>query len=154
MGEHSTEFVNTGQFLYRPDTRNEGMLTYSYSQSTYNGNTSSAYDLTQKYSLKFFSKNGVIRDLAAVSEEFSYKNQSSTAMYTFTLSGRYNPTAKISLYASVRSQVEPGIATLIYNAGASANFKLLSTSVDYISAKRDIDHRTEQRIATSIRRSF
>jgi hypothetical protein len=153
-GDSAKEFVNTGLFQYRPDTRNEGVLRYTYTRSSSKYNTASAYELSQRYSLKFFSKSGVARNLAAVTEEFTYKNQSSESSYALSLSGRYYPTSKTALYASVRASSGSGMLTLIYGAGASADFKLLSTSVDYTSAKRDIDHRTEQKIATSIKRTF
>jgi hypothetical protein len=160
LNSHGWEFTNAGTAMYKPDRYNDGLLRYTYTKSEYNLTSYSKIDLLQRYSYNFFTRTGVIRNLASISQEIGYVSSEGSAMQKSSskylqLNGRYLPTEKLSLYGSVRyEKASPGTVATYYTAGLNADFKLLSTSVEYALAKRDSDNRVEKRLAATVRRSF
>jgi len=154
------EFTNTGDFQYRPDRYKDATLRYIYTKNEYNSIGSSRMELIEKYDYNFFARAGVLRKLATLSQELGYTSEGGTAFATrsshyLLVSGRYSPTERLSLYGAVKyANSNPGSVAIYYNAGLNADFKLLSTSLDYALAKRDSDNRIEKRFSASVRRTF
>lgn len=153
-------FTNTGDFQYRPDRYNDLTLKYSYKKTNENSfmNTSE-WSFIQKYNYSFFTRTGILRNYATLGQELGYTGTDtygSNASYKYLrFSGRYSPTDKISLFGSAKyEKANTGSTVLYYTAGLNADFKLLTTSIDYTLAKRDSDKRTERRLAATVKRSF
>lgn len=154
-----SEMRNYIEAVYRPDRYSDSLLrtTHNYSSS---GNTvANTLEVLQRYSYNFYTRTGVNRNLATIGEEFKFTGQETnghrlTAKYLM-LSGRYSPTEKISLYGSAKYESsDPNITVFFYNAGINADFKLLTTSIDYSYAKRDSDNRVEKKLAATVKRVF
>ncbi len=149
---------NRGVLEYRPNRYHEGLLQYTLEQRDENKVQNTQVDLIQRYRRNFFTSSGSIRTYAALSEEFSYQTRTNgsdsvDAMYLL-LSGTYSPTSRISLYGSAKFLRNPGSFSMIYNAGLTADFKLMSANLDYTLGKRDSDNRLEKKFAASVRRTF
>lgn len=146
------------EMQYKPDRYQESLVRIKIDkQNTENANTTNS-ELLQRYARNFFNRTGVINNFANLTQEFSFKRLSGNGINYDTkyllLSGRYSPVSRLSLYGSVKYQSNPGVVAMHYNAGLQADFKLLTTSLDYTLAKRDSDNRTEKKISANVRRSF
>lgn len=158
--------VNTGLWnssvytQYRPDRYNDGLLRLTYQKETGLYSTGTKMELLQRYSYNFFALNGVVRNFATLTEEYAITksdNQfASTDVQHLMLSGRYSPTERYSLFGSAKYEKAtfPDSVTMYYNAGVTTDFRLLSTSIEYTLAKRDVDNRIEKKLAASVRRTF
>ncbi len=146
-----------GQLDYRPDRYHDSHLSYKYmnvNSSQIDVNNSSA-ELIQRYSYNFFTRTGVLRNYASISETLSLtKSNNLPASKFLMITGRYSPIGRLSLNGSLKIQDDAGNLTMIFSTGILAEFKLLSTSIDYAYARRDVDNKLEKRIAASVRRSF
>lgn len=150
---------NTAEVQYRPDRYNDGLLRLTNESSRVNKMDSNRTELLQRYVYNFFSSGGVVRRLAALTEECSYVsagyNGTKLSTQYLMLHGRYNPTERVSLYGSTKYEnSSTGSVVMYYTAGMSAEFKLLSTSLDYTYAKRDSDNRLEKKLAATVKRTF
>jgi len=164
-GAFINSFTNSGSVSYMPDRYNDASLRYSYYDRSDETGNATELELLQRYNHYFYTKAGVLRNIATISEEYSrtYSSQSGSAMTPgrssldsqyLLLSGRYSPTSRLSLYGSVKYQEERRAITMVYNAGLSADFKLLTTTVDYTMGTRDSDKRVEKKLAANVKRSF
>lgn len=156
-------FSNQLEVQYMPDIYNEAIVRFKQQYDRiYSYNSNNTYELLQKYSYKFFTRDGLVRNFATLSQEYSFKSAGLSGLDAsgvkteyLAISGRYSPTARLSLSGSVRyEKADPGLKTLYYGAGLNADFKLLTTSVDYIYAKRDADNRVEKKLGASVSRTF
>lgn len=148
---------------YLPNINNEASIKFVQQYDRiYAYNSSNTYEVLQKYSYKLFTRDGVVRNFATLSQEYSYKSAGLTGLNAagvttqyLSLTGRYSPTSKLTLYGSVKyEKADPGLRTLFYGTGLNADFKLLATSLDYSYAKRENDNRVEKKLAATVRRSF
>lgn len=160
-------FSHSGDVQYKPDRYNDGLLRYTYEKQNdevvaignYPANTREKMELLERYSYEFYSRTGVIRKLATLTQEFTitgdqYLNNRRYT-YDFTIGGRYSPTERLSLYGSVKYEnTDTGQETFFYNGGLAADFKLLSASCEYAYAKRPSDNRVEKRLSAAVRRVF
>lgn len=159
--------VNSGEVQYRPDRYSDTMLRYTYSkqsntiytQQNSTVNSKQRFDLLERYNYNFFSRAGVVRKLATLSQEFSINGyeQLGKKRYTYSalFSGSYSPTARLSLHGSARYENnDEGRESFYYSAGLGADFKLLSTSLEYANARRPSDDRIEERLTAAVRRVF
>lgn len=162
-GVKKDAFSNQLEAQYLPDIYNEATLRFIQEyDKIYASSAADTYEILQKYSYKMFTRDGVSRNYATITQEYSYKsggllgqNASGLTTQYLALSGRYSPTAKLSLTGSMKyEKVDPGMTTLYYSAGINADFKLLVTSLDYTYAKRDFDSRIEKKLAASVKRTF
>lgn len=155
----SDKLTNRAVVSYRPDRNHDASLTYTHRYEHSAMSDFNDIEFKQKYSYNFFTRDGVARNIATFSQEYSFLQSkvyagNRTTQYLM-LSGRYSPTSRLSLYGGLRSQWdETSRMTLFYNGGLTADFKLLSTSLDYTYAKRDGDNRIEKRLAASVKRTF
>lgn len=158
-------FSNSGSVEYRPNRYNDASLRYSYRDQRDELGDATTIDVFQRYNHYFYAKTGVLRNIATITEEYSrtYSSQSGNKVNPgrasldsqyLLLSGRYSPTSRLSLYGSAKYQLDSSTTTMVYSAGLSADFKLLTTNVDYTMATRDSDKRVEKRLSASVRRSF
>lgn len=160
------QLTSEGNLQYRPDRYTDATLSYNYSLNEYNSDNSSQWQIKEKYSYNFFTRAGVIRNIATVSQEAVFEQNYAYSSYDdrnsgeysrryLLLSGRYSPLDKLSLYGSVRyGRDDPGSIVIYYNTGINGDFKLLSTSLDYSYAKRDSDNRIEKKLSATVRRTF
>ena len=146
---------------YKPDRYNDGLLQLTQDWEKDYNRDNTKLELLQRYSYKFYSTKGLMRNIATLTEEYSftrteYEAIASGDVHYLKLSGRYSPTDRYSLYGSAKYEKAdpPGSITMYYSAGMSADFRLLSASVDYTLAKRDIDNRIEKKLAASVKRTF
>lgn len=155
----TSSWKNSAEIQYRPDRYHDGLLRLTHNKETGVNIDNATLEALQRYSYNMFTRSGVLRNLATVSQEYYYasiqgfggKSNSQYLMF----SGRYSPTDRLSLYGYVKSQyTSPGTLTMYYNAGMNADFKLLSTSLDYTYAKRESDSRIEKKLAATVRRTF
>jgi hypothetical protein len=168
LDEPARIWKTSAQVQYRPDRYSDGVLRGTYEHDASLPAAATKVEINQRYSYKFFSRKGVVRNVATLSEEYSFIRQPVGSGYPvgssypaggdvqyLLLSGRYSPTDRYSLYGSVRYEaVGPNSVTMYYNTGMTADYRLLSTSIDYTLAKRDIDNRIEKKLAASVRRYF
>lgn len=159
------QFSNTGVAEYRPDRYNDASLRYGYLSVRDENGDYTRLELTQRYNRYFYARTGVLRHIATLTEEYTrtYYSQSgylgspgerSVDSQSLLLSGRYSPTSRLSLYGSFKYQKDPNAITYIYTGGLSADFKLLTTNLDYSYGTRDSDKMVEKRLAASVKRSF
>lgn len=166
-GNRTREFIHTGNVSYRPDRHNDASVAYGYTAREYGSVIYSYLEIIERYSYNFFTRTGEARNLATMTQEIGYQSNENgigridqsrdtkTSKRWLLFSGRYSPLAKLSLYGSIRYEKEdPGSVAMFYGAGMNADFKLLSTSLDYIYAKRDSDNRVEKKLSAAVRRSF
>lgn len=153
-----TRFIHSGDFQYRPDRYSDSSLRYSYEKNMDNMTDTAKYELVQKYSYKFFNRTGLNRNIATISQEFSNIREEGYGYKTDTrylmLTGRYSPNDKIALMGSAKYVNENGSSVMYYTAALNADFKLLSSSLDYSYARRDSDKRIEKRVAATVKRVF
>lgn len=152
-------YKNIAEVQYRPDRYNDGLFRFTDERGLAVDGKNSRQDIMQRYTYNFFTRTGVIRKIATFSEEYQYTRSSNYGAngtnYYLMLTGRYNPTERLSLYGSTRYENgSPGSAVMCYSAGINADFRLLSTSLDYSMAKRDSDNRLERKLAATVRRTF
>jgi hypothetical protein len=160
IGVNREYWNSRAQTQYRPDRNNDALLRFTHEteKDAYTANT--RVELVQRYSYKFFSRKGEIRNIATLIEEYSFSrsNDSVTSGHSqyLMISGRYSPTDRYSLYGSAKYQKSgpPDSVTMYYNTGLSTDFRLLSASIDYTLAKKDVDNRIEKKLSASVRRSF
>lgn len=150
---------NSAEIQYRPDRYNDGLVRLSHQREQDVNIDTERLELLQRYTYNFYSRTGVIRNFANVAQEYSYISSSNHGLIGSTqylmLSGRYSPTERLSLYGSARYEKgSAGEVVICYSSGISADFKLLSTSLDYTVAQRDTDNRLEKKLAASVRRTF
>jgi len=152
---------STAQTQYRPDKYNDALLRFIHESDKSAHFETSKKELLQRYKYNFFSKTGEMRNVATLTEEYSFAKSDSSSLVAdnrqyLMLSGRYSPTDRYSLYGSAKYEesIPSGAMTMYYTAGLSAEFKLLSASVDYTHAKRDVDNRVEKKLAAAVKRSF
>jgi len=152
---------STAQTQYRPDKYIDALLRFLHESEKSSSIEITKIQLLQRYKYSFFSRTGEMRNVASLTEEYSFSKSDSSSLTSdnvqyLMLSGRYSPTDRYSLYGSARYEesIPSGAMTLFYSAGVSADFKLLSTSIDYTHAKRDVDNRIEKKLAASVKRSF
>jgi len=157
-GAFTDAFDNSGSIEYKPDRYNNTSLRYSYYDRSDQFDSSKQVEVKQKYERLFYSRTGVMRHIASLSQEYSRNysthRESSIDSQYLLLSGRYSPTSRLTLYGSTKFQKEPGAFVMFYNAGLNADFKLLATSLDYTVATRDSDKRTEKKLFATMTRSF
>jgi len=154
------QWINNAEVQYRPNRYHDGLFRLTHENDQDLNQDQTTVEVLQRYIYNMFTRTGVVRNIASLSQEYDYKSyknfgiKSSSQYLMFT--GRYNPTDRLSLYGSVRYETsDPGGATtMFYNAGMSADFKLLSATLDYAYARRDTDNRIEKRLSTSLRRTF
>lgn len=154
-----SEVRNYVEALYRPDRYSDSMLRTTHNYTSSGSTVTNSLEVIQRYNYKFFTRTGVSRNLATIGEEFKFTgldtNGHRLTAKSLMLSGRYSPTEKISLYGSAKYETsDPNITVLFYNAGIGADFKLLTTSIDYSYAKRDSDNRIEKKLAATVKRVF
>jgi hypothetical protein len=159
QSDELTRLNSSVQVQYLPNKYHATTLQSSYDRNTSNSITASEFILKQNYTHNIFSRTGTMRNIATLSEELSFTRNAVDSMTiidskSLLLSGRYSPTERVSLYGSVRYTKDLKALTLYYNGGVAVDFKLLSTSLDYYLAKRDIDNRIEKKLSAAVRRSF
>jgi len=157
-GAFSDTFDSSGSAEYRPDRYNSASLRYIYYDINDQAGNSKQVEVKQKYDRLFYSRTGVMRTIATLSQEYSRiyttNRENSVDSQYLLLSGRYSPTSRLTLYGSTRFQKEPGAFVMFYNAGLNVDFKLLATSLDYTVATRDSDKRTEKKLFATMTRNF
>jgi len=154
-----SRWINNAEIQYRPDRYNDGLFRLNHEKEEDVNLDRSRLGILQRYSFNLFTRVGLLRNLATFTEEYSYTSDEnfgskSSAQYLM-FSGRYNPTERLSLYGSVKYETaSPGSVTMYYSGGMSADFKLLTTTLDYTYARRDSDNRQEKRLSAYVRRDF
>src|SRR6185369_16090588 len=153
---------SSAQILYRPGRSNDAVLRLSHERTTGLYRNVKKLELLQRYTYNLFSRKGQVRNIATLTEEYSFiksenESMSLSDVQYLMLSGRYSPVDRYTLYGSARyekANSPASMTTMYYTAGMTADFRLLSTSIDYTLAKRDLDNRVEKKIAASVRRTF
>jgi len=159
-------WVNSAEASYRPDRYSNGLLRFRQEYVHDLREDTNQLNVLQQYNYNFFTRTGISRNIATITEEYSYISADSyglqpntdggysTSQYLMLL-GRYNPTDRLSLYGSAKYEYSPGYATtMYYAAGMSANFRLFNASLDYAYARRDSDSRVEKKLTTQVSRVF
>lgn len=157
VGPASISWLTTAEVHYRPDRYNDGLLRIRNDINKVSNVDSNVLEILQQYNYNFYTKSGNIRKFLILSEEFVLSGNQllDGAKKSLLLSARYSPTERLTLYGS--GKIEKGVysdTTLSYSTGLNADFKLVSTNLDYTYARRDIDKRIEKRLAASVRRAF
>jgi hypothetical protein len=156
----ATDWRSTAETQYRPDRYNDALLRFLHESQKDYSQDNTKLELLQRYSYKFFTRTGLIRNIATLTEEYSFTKAagsfSAGNVQYLLIAGTYSPTDRYSLHGSAKyEKANPaGSLTMYYNAGMTADFRLLSTSIDYTLAKRDLDNRIEKRLLASVKRSF
>lgn len=158
QSDTNTTTYSSGQLQYRPNRYHDTTVrAYLDRNSNDNGSTTNI-SLVQNYAHNIYSRTGTMRNIATLSEEFSFTRSSVNSLSTdskyLLLAGRYSPTERISLYGSLKYQDDPASVSMFYSVGAAMDFKLLTTTLDYYLAKRDSDNRIERKWSASVKRTF
>jgi hypothetical protein len=150
---------SNAEVQYRPDRYNDGLLRARHEREHDVNLDTGKLEVLQRYDYNFFTRSGVMRNIAKVSEEYNYTGTTNGSVRVYSqsimLSGRYSPTERLSLYGSAKYETgSSGVNVIYYSAGLSADFRLLATSLNYAYAKRDTDNRIEKRLYASVSRTF
>jgi len=180
--ESEYSWASTGAVGYRPDRYTDGLFqfTQSIQRNTLN-NTSDVNrtEVLQRYSYNFFTRSGVQRNYATLSEEYVYASADAYGAYSddyrlnssfynlsnnataqkssnqyLKISGRYSPVERIALYGSAKYNKDSLGKTMYYTAGLSAYYNLFNGSLEYVYARRDSDKRQEKRFTAALNRTF
>jgi len=180
----SYDWVSSLDIQYRPDRYSDGLfkLSHDIEKNDAQATNTNRTEILQRYNYNFFTRAGVLRNIATISEEYYYASadsygsnsdnyrlnsnyynlisntdvnqlQKNSSQY-LKFSGRYNPTERLSLYGSVKYDKSYTGVTMYYNAGLSAQYNMLNGSIDYTFARRDSDKREERRLTTNLSRTF
>lgn len=131
------------------------------------GSTVRSTSVEQRLNYNYFTRSGVSRKLLEFSEtlliadgsESLNTNIDKSYAKSLFLGLRYFPIQQLSLAGSVgysffdRNPFSNNY-TLVYNASATANFRLLQASLDYSHGIRKVDGARENRVIGNIRKSF
>ena len=153
------QWLTSAEVLYRPNRYHDGLFRLAHEKEYYANNDKTRVELLQRYTYNLFTRTGLLRNIATLTEEYGYNSDESYGIKGSTqylmFAGRYNPTERLTLYGSVKYETsDPGSVVMFYNAGMSADFRLLTTSLDYSYARRESDDRIEKRLTAHVKRAF
>jgi hypothetical protein len=134
-------------------------VKYSYFSPS-NGDSINSISLEQKLNYKYFTKSGVVRKLLEFNETLMYSEDSRAVgnMYpkSLMLGCKYYPISQLALSAGAGYSFTTSISdySLVWNASAALNFRLLQASLDYVHGVRKTDGARESKFTGNIRKSF
>lgn len=159
--DENADFISNYASLNYIYSRNfDAGLKVSYSTSYSTAETVHYTDIEQRANYNIFTKSGIIRKLLEFNETLAYSSGAETSSHEFRkglmLGFKYYPISRLTLAGGVGASyvTSPSDYTLIWNASAVANFKLLQASLDYVSGIRKLDSARENRFTGNIRKSF
>jgi len=151
---------------------NDASLRYTYSRNfdtsasgSYLANYSSGAgtyetNFEQRLNYNFFTRTGIARKLLEFNETLTYTDGSANTLRDFKkgllLGFKYHPINRLTLGGGVgyAYSIQSKDYTLVWNASATANFKLLQASLDYVYGIRKSDGARESKLIGNIRKSF
>lgn len=114
----------------------------------------------QGLNYSYYTKSGITRKLFDFYESLSYTGGVAASSATSLRLGlNYYPISRLTLsggigFTPLKYSNPFHSETLVWNASATANFKLLQASLDYASGKRISDNARDNRLTGNIRKSF
>jgi len=151
---------NSSSLRYTHSRNLDASATASYSTDHSTGSTTNAASLEQRLNYNFFTRTGIARKLLEINQTLMYSdgsaNTSSDYKRGLFLGFKYYPINRLTLTGGVgySYSITSKDYSLIWNASAAANFKLLQTSIDYFYGIRKSDGARESKFTGNIRKSF
>lgn len=160
MDEEADSVSNSAAVRYIHSRNLDASASASYSTSFLRGDSYSDTAFEQRVNYNYFTKSGIARKLFEVNETLQYSdgtaNESRTFNKSLILGLKYYPIRQLTLATGVGYTYSTSISdyTLVWNASAVANFRLLQASVDFVHGIRKSDGASENRFTGNIRKSF
>jgi hypothetical protein len=151
---------NTTSLVYTHSRHLDANVAASYTSTTADGVRDTLTNVSQGLNYSYFTRSGISRKLLEFSESLTYSGGSTTENRTLnkalTLGFKYYPISRLTLIGSLGYSYTNSVTdyTLVWNASAVANFRLLQASVDFLSGIRKLDGARENKFTGNIRRSF
>ena len=133
--------------------------SYSYSTST-SSDTFHETSFEQRLNYNYFSRSGISRKMFEINETLLYsdgtENPSRAFNKSLMLGFKYYPIRQLTLASGVGYSYTSSISdySVVWNASATANFRLLQASLDFVHGIRKSDGARENKFTGNIRRSF
>ncbi|OGU14683.1 MAG: hypothetical protein A2076_08220 [Geobacteraceae bacterium GWC2_53_11] len=160
LDDNARTISNTATLKYIHSRNLDGSASVSYSETQSDGANLSGTEVIQKLNYYHFTRSGVMRKLFEFNETLTYsdgfRNTTVINGKTLLLGLKYYPISQLTLAAGAGYTYTTSLNdyTLVWNAAAVANFRLLQVSLDYINGFRKADGVKENKFTGNIRKSF
>ena len=161
LDDNANTITDNAMLRYTHSRSLDVSASAAYSEETQsNGKTVRGSEYVQRLNYYRFSKSGVARKLFEFNETLTYTDgiavTSSTNGKSLTLGLKYYPISQLTLATGVGYSYDTTLSnyTMVWNAAAVANFRLLQDSLEYIHGLRKSDGLRENKLTGSIRKSF
>ncbi len=160
VDENSNSVSNGASVRYAHSRNLDAGASASYASTRSNGKSLHETELGQQVNYSYFTKTGISRKLLEFNETLTYADGSINSGREFRknlmLGMKYYPISQLALIGSAGYSYTALVRdyTLVWNASAVANFRLLQASLDYSHGVRVSDRARENKITGNIRRSF
>ncbi len=160
LDDNANSITNSTSLRYVHSRSLDASASASYTASSSNDNTYYDTNLEQRLNYNYFSRAGIARKLFEINETLLYADGTSNVNHAFNkslmLGFKYYPIRQLTLATAAGYAYTTSIRdyTVVWNASATANFRLLQASLDYVSGIRKTDGARENRFTGNIRRSF
>lgn len=158
--DNANSISNSTSVRYVHSRNLDAAASASYSASSSKGDTFYDTKLEQRLNYNYFTRTGISRKLLEFNETLMYANGTGDSSRTFNkaliLGVRYYPISQLTLATGIGYSYTSSINdyTVVWNASAAANFKLLQASLDFVHGIRRADGARESKFTGNIRRSF
>jgi hypothetical protein len=158
--DNANALSNSASLRYTHSRNLDASVGASYSATSSKGET--FYDSTfeQRLNYNYFTRSGVSRKLLEFNESLllldGTDNLKRGLNKSLTLGCKYYPISMLTLSTGLGYSYVSSISdyTVVWNAAAAANFKLLQASLDFVHGLRKLDGARENKFTGNIRRSF
>lgn len=160
MDDNASTISNTASLRYIHSRSLDASASVAYSETQSAGAISRGTEVIQRLNYYHFTNAGVMRKLYEFNQTLTYSdgltNTTTASGKTLLLGLKYYPISQLTLLAGAGYTYTTSIKdyTLIWNAAAVANFRLLQVSLDYIHGFRKTDGVKENKFTGNIRKSF
>jgi hypothetical protein len=160
LDDNADSITNSTSVRYVHSRNLDASASASYSASSSKGDTFHDTTLEQRLNYNYFTKKGIARKLLEFNETILYSDGKESSSRAFTksmiLGLKYYPISQLTLATGIGYSYTSSITdyTLVWNASAAANFKLLQASLDFVHGIRKLDGARENKFTGNIRRSF
>ena len=160
LDDNSNSISNSTSLRYIHSRNLDASASASYSANYSKGDTLYETNVEQRVNYNYFTKTGITRKLLEFNETLMYSDGTANSSHAFNkyllLGFKYYPISQLTLSGGVGYSYTTSIRdyTIAWNASATANFRLLQASVDYVYGIRRLDGARENKFTGNIRKSF
>lgn len=160
LDNDANSISNSASLRYTHSRNLDTSISASYAATSSKGESSFATEFGQQTNYSYFTKSGIARKLLEFNETLMYADGTSNSSRGYnkslTLGVKYYPIRQLTLASGVGYSYTTSIHdySMLLNASATANFRLLQASLDFVHGIRKSDGARENRFTGNIRKSF